>query len=435
MSYSIVEIEVTRPLPTVSVPEEDAGLAFLLRRKGKPVGFWMEALPPHTVLTPDDLSARISEQVGSKLLSESIREELVPPVEPDRLPSLSIAICTKDRSEHLARCLDALQVLPPSVLGRPVSVEVLVVDNAPSDSRTRALVASRPGVRYAREPRPGLNFARNRALQEAGGELLAFLDDDVTVDPGWLNGLMEVWAENPDAAAFTGLVLPYELATEAQILFERRGGFRRGFEKLRYHGQGQPGNPLYPCGAGIFGAGANMAFRRDVLLELGGFDEALDTGPPLPGGGDLDIFYRVIRAGYPLVYEPQYLAFHRHRRGLEGLRRQYRSWGLGFMAFVAKSYRTDPAQRPKFRRLVHWWFKDQLKQLLKSLLGRHVLPPRMILAELWGGVVGLWGEYTRSSKRIEQIHRQFADDDRPSDNFDGLASNPSSEKAAIPSDY
>ncbi len=408
MSYSIVEIEVTEPLPTLTLPEGKTGLAVLLRRHGKPVGFWMEALPAHAVLAPDDLSARIAERTDGRLLGERIREELAPPTQPDRLPSLSVAICTKNRPAHLARCLDALQALPDSTLGRPASVEVLVVDNAPSNRQTKELVAARPGVRYACEPRPGLNFARNRALRKATGELLAFLDDDVTVDAGWLDGLMEAWAENPDAAAFTGLVLPAELSTEAQILFERRGGFRRGFDKRRYRGQELPGNPLYPCGAGIFGAGANMAFRRDVLLELGGFDEALDTGAPLPGGGDLDIFYRVVRAGYPLVYEPRYLAFHRHRRDLEGLRRQYWSWGLGFMAFIGKSYRTDPAQRPKFRRLVKWWFRDQTRQLLKSLLGRHVLPPRMILAELWGGVVGLCGEYARSAKRVERIRRQFA---------------------------
>lgn len=418
MSYSIADIEVTQPLPTLSVDEGETGLAVLLRRKGKPVGFWMEEISPQTVLTPDDLSAWISDEEDETLLAESIREELESPVEPDRLPSLSIAICTKDRPEHLSRCLDSLKALPSSVFGRPVSVEILVVDNAPSDRQTQELVASHPEVRYTREPRPGLNFARNRALQEARGELMAFLDDDVTVDPGWLGGLMEAWADNKDAAAFTGLVLPAELETKAQILFERRGGFRRGFERTRYHGQERPGNPLYPCGAGIFGAGANMAFRRDVLLELGGFDEALDTGPPLPGGGDLDIFYRVIRAGYPLVYEPQYLAFHRHRRELEGLRGQYRSWGLGFMAFVAKSYRADPEQRSKFRWLIGWWFKDQLRQLLKSLLGRHVLSPTMILAELWGGIVGLCGEYARSSNRVEQIRHRYPASDPPPDRSD-----------------
>jgi GT2 family glycosyltransferase len=151
-----------------------------------------------------------------------------------------------------------------------------------------------------------------------------------------------------------------------------------------------------------------MTFRREVLLELGGFDEALDTGAPLPGGGDLDIFYRVIRAGYPLVYEPRLLVFHHHRRDLDGLRRQYRSWGVGFMAFIAKSYRTDPALRLRQARMVKWWFKDQARQLWRSLRGRHVLPPRMILAELGGGVVGLCGEYRRSERRMARIRADHA---------------------------
>ncbi len=408
MPYSIADIEVTQPLPTLSIAEGETGVAVLLRRRDVPVGFWMEALPAGTTLTPGALARRIHEHAGEKLLHESIREELpAPPASerPDRLPSLSVAICTKDRPERLARCLASLDRLashPQETLPQ----EILVVDNAPSDEQTRALVAARPGVRYVCEPRPGLNFARNRALHEATGALLAFLDDDVTVDRGWLGGLMKAWTENPDAAAFTGLVLPYALATEAQILFERRGGFRRGFDPIRYHGQDRPGNPLYPCGAGIFGAGANMAFRRDVLLELGGFDEALDTGAPLPGGGDLDIFYRVIRAGHPLVYAPRQLVFHEHRRTLSGLRRQYHSWGLGFMAFVTKTYRTDPPRRPRLRQLVRWWFKYQLRQLRESLRGRHVLGPRMILAELGGGLVGLLGEYARSEQRIRRIRRQ-----------------------------
>jgi glycosyltransferase involved in cell wall biosynthesis len=262
-------------------------------------------------------------------------------------------------------------------------------------------------VRYVCEPKPGLGFARNRALREARGELLAFLDDDVVVDHGWFSGLLKAWAAHQDAAAFTGLVLPYELATEAQILFERRGGFRRGFVAVRY-GQTYPGDPFYPARAERFGTGANMAFRTDVLQELGEFDEALDTGAPLPGGGDLDIFYRVIRAGYPLVYEPQYLVFHQHRREMQALRDQYRkSWGTGFMAFLEKSYRTDPAFRPQLRRLAVWWFGKQLWDLQKSLRGRFVLPPTLVLAQLRGGMVGLLGGYARSVKRVERIRRRF----------------------------
>lgn len=406
MPYTITEIEVTQPLPSLLVSESDTGIALLLRRKDKPIGFLMQALPAKTAIAPEDLAQLIAKEVGYNLLQESLRQELIPTANQLSFPSLTVAICTKDRPENLARCLKSLLKLQKPDSEGSCRFEVLVVDNAPSNERTKALVTSLPSVHYVREPKPGLDFARNQALKEATGDLLAFLDDDVVVDSNWLDGLIETWSENPDAAAFTGLVLPYELLTEAQILFEQGGGFRRGFEKIRY-GQTLPGNSLHPCGAGIFGAGCNMAFRREILLKLGGFDEALDTGAPLPGGGDLDIFYRVIRAGYPLVYEPQYLVFHQHRREYEKLRHQYWTWGLGFMAFVVKSYQADLPQRSQLRRLIFWWFKYQLRQLKERLLGRHPLPVRMLLSELCGGIVGLLGEYPRSLRRIEQIRRQF----------------------------
>lgn len=408
MPYIITKIEVTQPLPTLSLSEHDIGIALVVRRKDQPIGFVMQALPANSLVTPEDIAQLISKELGTKLLQESIKEELIPPCSQLPLPSLTIAICTKDRPENLTRCLQSLLQLKMPLEEDIQEREILVVDNAPSDDRTQTLVASMPGVRYVREPKPGLDFARNRALKEAKGEILAFLDDDVTVDRKWLEGLLEAWRENPDAVAVTGLVLPYELETEAQILFEQRGGFRRGFEKIRYYGPTLKGNALYPCGAGIFGAGCNMAFRREIVLKLGGFDEALDTGATLPGGGDLDIFYRVIRAGYPLIYEPQYLVYHQHRREYAKLSHQYWTWGLGFMAFVVKSFQNDPPQRVMLCRLIGWWLKDMLRQLKSSIRGRHVLPPTMLLAELWGGIVGLFGEYPRSLRRVEQIRRQFS---------------------------
>lgn len=389
-------------------------MAVLPRYKGRPVAFWMEERPSGTPMTTEELEQKIQKQAGERLLREHMREEIGQPTRPDRLPSFTVAICTKDRPARLARCLDGLKAMRESEAAHAFDgkasdlLDILVVDNAPSDAQTRKEVEQRPGVRYVREPKPGLDFARNRALRETDHELIAYLDDDVVVDTGWLAGLLEAWTENPDAAAFTGLVLPYELDTEAQIIFEQRGGFRRGFEKIRYQGQERPGNPLYPCAAGTFGAGANMAFRRKVLLELGGFDEALDTGRPLPGGGDLDMFYRVIRTGYPLVYEPRYLVFHEHRRSLEGLRRQYWSWGLGLMAFLTKSHRTDPSQRVKQRRVILWWFGYQLRQVAKSLASYHTIPVDMVVAEIRGGLEGLIGGYTRSQNRTEHIRKQFS---------------------------
>lgn len=401
MSYPIHEIEVTRPLPTLTLSEGNTGIALVIRRHDRPIGFLMQSVVNRRI-APETIAQWIAANLGTKLLQEAIRPELETRIETAQFPSLTVAICTKDRPENVQRCLTSLLPLQSSN-----QFEIVVVDNAPSDDRTQSLVSAFPTVHYVREPKPGLNFARNRALQTANRELLAFLDDDVVVDRQWLQGLQTAWAENPDAGGFTGLVLPYELESEAQILFERRGGFGRGFEKIRY-GQSLPHNPLYPCGAGIFGAGCNMAFRRDLLLQLGGFDDALDTGAPLPGGGDLDIFYRVVRSGHPLIYEPQYLVYHQHRQEYARLRHQYWTWGLGFMAFVTKSYQTDPAQQGQFRRLVQWWLKDQGKQFVKSLIGRHTLPSEMIWAELWGGLVGLLGEYGRSQQRIEQIRRQYS---------------------------
>jgi len=405
-AFVIVDVDVMRPLPDVPLPAGSGGVAVVVRRSDRPVGFLMEHTADRGAVPAAELAMMISRACASKLLQENIRAELGLKPQPAPVVSISIAICTKDRPEHLDRCLRSLRGLHVPSAGAASRLEIAVVDNSPSNDRTREVCDRYSEVRYFRENKVGLNFARNRALAEATGEFLAFLDDDVTVDRWWLDGLYEALSENPDAGAVTGAVLPYELATPAQILFERRGGFQRGFEKIRYHSCSMPGKRWYPSGAGIFGAGCNMALRRSLLLELGGFDEALDTGAPLPGGGDLDIFYRVVRAGHPLVYEPRFLVFHDHRREIEKLRRQYWSWGLGFMAFLAKTYRTDRAQRHNLRGMVRWWFGDQLRQLLDRLRGRHVLPARLLAAELFGGVVGLAGTYTRSVRRTERIRQE-----------------------------
>jgi GT2 family glycosyltransferase len=407
MPYAVRDVDVGRPLSEISLAHEESGLALLVRKDNRPMDFVLRALPGGTTLGPDDVGRLIAEESATAFVRHAIREELAEPAAP-RAVSITIAVCTRERVRDLETCLRSVMRMLEQPGAGLHDVEVLVVDNAPATDATKEHVASLQGIRYALEPRPGLDFARNRALAEARGAFVAFVDDDATVDSGWLTGLAEALAENPDAAAVTGLVLPTELDTRAQIVFELRGGFRRGFEKLRYEGDHRPGNPVYPCGAGIFGAGANMVVRRDAVLGLGGFDEALDTGPPLPGGGDLDIFYRVINAGFPLVYEPRMLAFHRHRREYRALRRQYWTWGTGFMAFVVKTYRADPAQRPKLRRLLFWWFEYQLGELARSVVRRSPLTPDLVLAELVGGVVGLAGTYERSVRRTQRLRDRFA---------------------------
>jgi GT2 family glycosyltransferase len=403
LRYAVKNLEITMPLPEIALEKDQRGLALLLRRNDRPIGFILQPLAPATTLGAEELSGLIGAWCGVGVLEDKLREELLERAVPSERSSVTVAVCTRDHPELLAKCLRSLARLRNAHDG--ASFEILVIDNAPREDDTLRLVRTLEDVRYVCEPRPGLDFARNRALVEATTDLVAFLDDDAEADHGWWTGLQEALSENPDAVVITGLVLPLELESDAQIMFERRGGFRRGFIKLRYRGDRLPGNPLYPTGAGMFGAGCNMVVRRQIALQLGGFDEALDTGPPLPGGGDIDMFYRVLRAGHPLVYEPRMLVFHKHRRETERLRHQYWTWGTGFMAFVAKTYASDPSQRKKLRHLVRWWLVDQLNELRQSLRGQSEATPGLVTVELVGGLVGLAGTYQRSGRRIERIQR------------------------------
>ncbi len=404
--YALLDIEITDPLPKTHIPENVSGIAVLVRRKGRPIHFWMASLNRGHRITRWELARKISRKSGTRILKASIREELMPCVSIKHLPSLTVAICTRDRPAQLARCLKSLQTLNLSSFEDPVSLDILVVDNAPTTNATQRLASAAPHLRYVIEPRPGLDFARNRAIKEAQGELLAFIDDDVVVDSGWLAGLAAAWMEYPDAAGFTGQVLPYELATKAQVIFEKRGGFRRGFDTICF-GRTLEGHPAYPMSAGIFGTGANMAFQTHILKRLNGFDEALDTGPPLPAAGDHDIFYRLIQNGYAIVYQPEFLVFHQHRRDLIALLRQYWSWGMGVMALADKWRQTEPASRSKLRYLIRTWFASRFSELFSSLLRKTQVPLYMLLAETAGGIFGLTGAYSRSMKRIERIRKQF----------------------------
>ena len=407
LRYQIRQIELQRPLEAMVVPEDCGGLAFVIRLNDQPVGYFMEALPPGTRLEPQDIAERAIRNTGKQILSERIYGELRGALDVSAFPSLDVAICTHGRPDALARCLDSLRRL--GFLQAPGQIQVLVVDNAPPDGRTAELVRQYPSVAYVVEPKPGLDFARNRAIHEARGELLAFLDDDVVVDRSWLAGLREAWAANPDAAAFTGPILPLELETKAQVVFERIGGFGKNFERVRF-GAVWPESATYPCGAGIFGAGANMVFRRSVLEQLGGFDEALDTGAPLPGGGDLDMFYRIVRAGYPLIREPKLLVYHQHRREYKQLRHQMWTWGLGTGAYLVKSWRSDPSQRPVILRWILWWLCFQLAKAFVPFLRRSRVgsPWDLVFAEILGGIVGLCGEYDRSIARVKRLGSQHA---------------------------
>ena len=393
MPYLLVEVELTEPLTAVRLGERDTGVGVVSRRNGHVVGFAIHSVDPGSVVPPDVVAALLDPHP-----TPSSSEPPDDGHTPDPGPAITVAVCTRDRPRLVQRCVASILAAG----ARPD--DVLIVDNAPSDERT-ADVATTLGVGYEAEPCPGLDVARNRALHAARHDIVAFVDDDVVVDRHWLASLRATWREHPDAGAVTGQILPMELATHAQIAFERRGGFRGGNRPVRYAGLDRDDDPVYPYRPGMFGAGANVALRRSVALGLGGFDEALDTGPPLPGGGDIDMMHRVIRHGYPLVYEPRAVVFHQHRRTDAELARQYRSWGRSLMAFAVKTYWQDPEGRAKLRRLVRWFFVTQSAAAIAATRRWDRDARRAAVSELRGGVVGVLGAYGRSKRRMNRLRR------------------------------
>ena len=257
-------------------------------------------------------------------------------------PRVSVVAATRDRPHLLDQCLRSLLALEYP------NFEVIVVDNAPSDESTADLLREAYGssgrVRYLREEQPGLAVARNRGIAAADGEIVAITDDDVLADRHWLAEIVAGFRQAPNVACVTGMIFPRQLDTDAQVLIERYWGLGKGFTAQVFDMAAcRPPSALYPYAAGVFGSGANLAFRTSVIRGLGGFDPALGAGTRARAGEDLAIFRRVIASGYRLVYQPSALVNHLHCRTFDGLRRQAFGYGAGLTAYLTECVIDNPA--------------------------------------------------------------------------------------------
>lgn len=316
---------------------------------------------------------------------------------------LSVAVCTRGRPALLARTLDSL------LAQRPPVDEVLVVDNAPPDDETRQLVSRRyPAVRYVAEPAQGLDFARNRALAVASGQIVAFLDDDAVADPGWAAALGTVFAAEPGVAVCTGRVEALGLGTEGERVFEANGGFSRGDHRIRLpadaarHLHGKPA-PLIAWAVSV-GSGCSYAVRREVALALGGFDEALDLGAALPGGGDHDLLWRALEAGHSVVYEPAAFAWHEHRAGADGAHGQIVGHQRALLAFLTKHVVRGGRARGAVAGYVAWRLVKPGVRLVRRMFGRDPLPAPVLASMWWNCWAGLLA-YPRA-RRLARARRE-----------------------------
>ena len=258
-----------------------------------------------------------------------------------RAPAVSVVIATCRNPSALERCVG-------SILGSDYdNFDVIVVENAPGSSASQQMLASRfpddPRIRYVEEPRRGASWARNSGLAHAGGEIIAFTDDDVVVDRQWLRAGVDALTSAPDVGCATGLIVPLELESSSQLLLEQFASFGKGFRRHTYRlADARRRDPLFPYTAGSIGSGASTVMWARIARELGGFDAVLGPGTPTRGAEDLDLFIRVLRTGHAVVYEPGAIVWHEHPAGMARLRRQVYHYGVGLGAMLAKQLIAGP---------------------------------------------------------------------------------------------
>jgi glucosyl-dolichyl phosphate glucuronosyltransferase len=246
--------------------------------------------------------------------------------------NVSVILCTYNRCGALTKALEsvAVQILPHSV-----TWEVLVADNN-SDDQTRAVVESfcvryPDRFRYLFEPKQGKSHALNAAIHEARGAILAFMDDDVTVEPTWLQNLTANLYSGEWVGA-GGLILPEQTFTPPRWLSleERYASGPLALFDLGPEARELAEPPF----------GNNMAFRRKMFQRYGGF--RTDLGPQ-PGSRnpqkceDSEFGHRLLAAGERLRYEPS-----------------------------AKVYHALPKSRLRKRYFLDWWF-DKGRSDLREL--------------------------------------------------------------------
>lgn len=242
---------------------------------------------------------------------------------------VSLVICTRNRPAYLKNCLESLQ----HQRCRPC--EIIVVDNASVTDETRR-IAQAFGVRYIREDRPGLDVARNSGARAAKGSIVAYTDDDTQPDAYWVYRIAETF-RNPAIAAMTGLVIAASLDTEAEVIFEKfwpfnRGYLRKTFDRKFLRASFDTAPPVWEIGAG-----ANMAFRRELFEAVGYFDERLDVGKA-GCSGDSELWYRILANGFTIEYNPLAVVGHKHRDSIKGLRRQLYAYMRGFTVAILIQY-------------------------------------------------------------------------------------------------
>jgi glycosyltransferase involved in cell wall biosynthesis len=234
--------------------------------------------------------------------------------------SVSLIIATRDRCNQLVRCLQAIELI---TFERPW--ELIIVDNGSTDETAavvQALVArASVPVHYVFESRPGLGNAHNAGVTIARGKILAFTDDDCYPAADFLSRIWSAF-EDPALGYIVGRIMLHDPADHPMTINESM--MPRIFAARSF------------IGADAAIQGANMAFRREVMDQIGGFDPLFGPGSLIAGAEDLDAAGRASALGWKGEYRPEVVVRHHHGRKKSDAPRMMRTWGIAVGAYHMK---------------------------------------------------------------------------------------------------
>lgn len=215
---------------------------------------------------------------------------------------ISFIICTYNREQYIYECLSRLAANTAKE-----GWEIILVNNNSTDNTAaecaRFVADCKPGnYHYFVETQQGLSYARNRGIAEAHGDWLVFLDDDAMVEKDYIAHLQSHLANHPEAGAFGGAIEPFFEDQQPDWLNPWSMGFVSAIDL---------GNAVKPFPAKSYPIGANMGINKRVIEQVGAFNTALGRmGNQLLGGEEKDIFSRIKKANYSILYFPRIKVQH-----------------------------------------------------------------------------------------------------------------------------
>jgi glycosyltransferase involved in cell wall biosynthesis len=281
---------------------------------------------------------------------------------------ISVVVCTYNRSALLRETVVSL--LEQDI--NKNSYEIIVVDNNSTDSTQLMVeeiaIGKPPKVRYLKEHRQGLSFARNKGAKEANGEIVAYIDDDATAQEEWLQGLLEIYDDFPDAGIVGGMIEPVWLKKKPAWLVQN---LVRNFGVLNY------GNEIKELSFPETPFGGNFSINRELFHELGGFCENLGRkGVSLLASEEVLLCRLVEKKQKKIYYTPKAIVYHKIFP--ERLNRRYllkRAYAQGISnVIIERELKQD--QNVSWRNDLH-----DLKEMIKGAIRRILSGQREILTE------------------------------------------------------